>query len=486
MKSSVRYNHFLPSLLLSLILITLNIVRISAIPITIDETGYVPTEGYWETMFKSYPSANNHILQSLLRKLFIELFSDSVFFYRLDLLLAHMVFLVIAYRLMVLLFRHGGYVFAAFATLNLVSPWVFEFWGLSRGYGLGLMFMIGSIYAMLQYLNSGVARYLVVSVCCAGLSAYSNFSFLNVCAGLLGAFVVTRFIFRNSLPFRPKLFTELLCWVIPSIVFTLLFTGPLSVIKSGGELKYLGTSGFKADTVTSIVKCCIYDNGNRILTGTIVRIVYYGTLVISISWAAIWMKREKLAEFGQQLQTGIFLHLLLLIPFWGQLLQFHFFRINYVVDRAGIFFVLLYVLQLLYWLYVLKIVFLPQIRFVIAGLAILLGGFFFINVNVVRTYLWWFDACDLVVLKRMVGKEPHKKQLRIWVDWRLTPALAYNISHYFPGRYQVAESAPSLPQADTSFDFVYVFNYDTANLAVCYILDTTCLDCGLKLYRRQW
>ncbi len=482
-----RIYDLVPSVALSVVLIVLNVLRIIRIPITIDETGYVPTEGYWETMYKKYPSANNHILHSLFRKFFIETFNDGVFFYRIDLLIAQLAFYVFSYKLMQQLFKSGWMVFAGFASLALVSPWVFEFWGLSRGYGWGLMSMVGSIYLMVRYFEQAKLRTLMLSISLAALSVYSNFSFLNVYGGIIASFLIVCILLSTNETKRPGIIKQLLAIALPTAVLALLIVKPLMMVQSGGELNFLGAKGFKNDTVTSVLKCALYKSNESGIFPWVVRLTYYGTLVFSLFWIYALVQRQKFTYLLTELRTGVFLHLLLIMPFLAQVAQFHLLHINYLIDRAAMFFLLLYVIQLVYFFYFLHLAYSKNIQWAIGVVTLLLGGFFFSHVNLNRTFLWWYEEDDLKVLEKMASlTPPNSGKQRIWLDWQFVPAFTYDVIHFYPNRFSIIDNSRTLPIGDTSFQFLYIRPEDIPNVAPCYEkVGEYCGGGAFKLYAKK-
>ena len=133
-------------------LVVVNIIRVIQIPITIDETGVRADDTYVGLMINKIGSANNHILHSLFRKFFIDTFGDNIFTIRLDSLIAQFFYLFFSYAISNILFKKKGWVLGAFIMLNVASPLIFNFWGLSRGYALALTFMLVSVYYFLKYI----------------------------------------------------------------------------------------------------------------------------------------------------------------------------------------------------------------------------------------------------------------------------------------------------------------------------------------------
>lgn len=128
--------------------------------------------------------ANFHPLNLIVTKFFLTTFSDNLFFLRLGSMLAMVLYLVYAWRLARYCFGSPWLSGLAFILLNF-NPFLYEFWALSRGYGMAIAFMTASIFYVLRYLQSRSALHLVISFLFALVAVYSNFSLLYYYTGLI-------------------------------------------------------------------------------------------------------------------------------------------------------------------------------------------------------------------------------------------------------------------------------------------------------------
>ena len=190
------YKKHLPFIIIALVagtLITINLIRIFNVTITHDEALtyqlYV-THSYHDIIVNHSPSANNHFLNSVLAKFFIELFTDNIFFLRLPNLLAFITYLLLSVLIARKLFVNNWWVLFCFLLLQL-NPFMFEFWGLSRGYGLSICFMLAALYALLRFLQHPGLLTLTGMYLFLFLAVFSNLALLNV----LMAFSAIMFIY---------------------------------------------------------------------------------------------------------------------------------------------------------------------------------------------------------------------------------------------------------------------------------------------------
>ncbi len=337
-------------------LVVLNVLRIVNISITCDENGYGwngRLDSYRELWEDKFGSANNHILHSLLRKFFVDNFGNTLFTLRLDSLLAQVSFLIFSYLICRLIFKNRWWQLGGYIVLNLVSPLIFEFWGLSRGYGLALSFMTLSIFFLLKYSTDKKAAFLSWSFFCAILSVYSNFGYINYYVTLCIVVLLLFLLFPDNKQ-KVRFVQELLIVLVSSGVLALLIVGPLQYVYHNGELAFMGNAGFLQDTVRSLVTWGLALPGpaREKEVNVIVLSVVALTFFFGVFWCYVYLKkyRHKSAA-DQRIVYGVTFFALLILPVILLIGQHLLFNINYLTDRAALFFIILFTLNISYILY---------------------------------------------------------------------------------------------------------------------------------------
>lgn len=477
------------ALLISLALLILNTLRVLNISITHDETGYHTTEGYIDLMLNNIASANNHILHSLLRKFFVEIFTDSLFFLRLDSLLAQILFLLFLYKFLERLLSKWWLVIPAFLLVNTACPLLFEFWGLSRGYALAMAFTITSIYYLYAYITLCHLKLLMYSITVAILAVYSNFSYINCFVSLIGVVLIHRLLLYNYLNGKPTILHELIVIGIGSLLLAGLIYVPLTNVLGNGELAYLGNNGFIKDTVTSLVKDGILLSTRD--SGTIDFMIY---AVITLFWAAgiywivVYLKAVKQSkEVLVSLRFGIVLYLLLAISVVSVVVQFTLFGINYLIDRTALFFVLLFVLHFIYWLHYISIN-TPILGSIFLWILLwpAIDNFSKSEFNTHQTRLWWYCADDMAILKHIANApENQGKQVKLWVEWAHLPSFKYNISKFYKDHFYPITDHHLGVIKDTSYDYYFVAISSVGDVPPGYKHDTEVVNGGFILFRKD-
>lgn len=166
------------------------VIRASVQAVTIDEAmtfrnfAASPDPTHWGA------HGNNHILNTLLMRLFISIFGPSPAMVRAGAIIGAAVYVYAALRLAGMIARGAGLRWALFACL-IFNPLVFDFMVAARGYGLALAFLtlMIEVAATEQYVKGPKQDSRLIGICaacsiCAGMSISANFAFSFVVAAV--------------------------------------------------------------------------------------------------------------------------------------------------------------------------------------------------------------------------------------------------------------------------------------------------------------
>jgi len=188
--------------------------------ITIDEADTYLSHA--SRRFLGFPGPNNHLLITLLMRLFTKAFGVSAFTLRIPALLGTAIYIWAVMRLCRLV-SVQWFVQALLFLCMVFNPLIGDFLVAGRGYGLALGFlMLGIVYAAERLFIPVRAQrsWLIcaVSSACFGLSFTANFSFAFVDAAAMAA------VFLGAWLLRGCAFFELLASTAPAVVLTWLVT----------------------------------------------------------------------------------------------------------------------------------------------------------------------------------------------------------------------------------------------------------------------
>ncbi|MFK7810202.1 MAG: hypothetical protein AB8F74_20535 [Saprospiraceae bacterium] len=250
-KLSVKPIFYLVIGLLSFIYVA---IRAAKIGITFDESTtlgvFVPQSisaiySYFTLM------ANNHWVNTYLIKLLYTFTGmDTIFLARLPNLVAMLFFLYYLYRICndYLKGWWGLYLFM----LLLLNPFLLDFFGMARGYGLAISFMTAGVYYLMKYGEQKKESHAVIALSLAVFSALSNFTYL-IFFGAVYLAINSILFFKIEKPGN-----SLLIRINAIAIATLaLIYSPIDKLKAGDALWYGGTNNFYTDTLYTLVDSSI-------------------------------------------------------------------------------------------------------------------------------------------------------------------------------------------------------------------------------------
>ena len=135
--------------------------------------------------------ANNHLFNSYLGRLLYLLFEPNLFVYRLPNILAFLLFFYSSIQIFKGIPDKKTQFLAVFALS--ATPFILEYFALTRGYGLGMSFMLFMLVKLNQWLTENSFSSLVFALLAGLLSVFSNLVFLNsflITLGIVFLFLV--------------------------------------------------------------------------------------------------------------------------------------------------------------------------------------------------------------------------------------------------------------------------------------------------------
>ncbi len=479
---SFRDPVFCTIFVISISLIILDIVRIFNVALTFDEAGTYTDHTTYTTFMWSCISSNNHILNSLLRKFFIDTFSNNFFFIRLGSLLAFLVYLISAYKLCRLLFQKPLWAICGFLLLNMY-PLVFEFWGLGRGYSLAVAFMLASIYQILIYYSNNKNISLHLSFIYAILAVYSNFSLLDYYFGFAGFILLRPLFFKKD---QRSLVWECAALLLYTCILYLLIAGPIKKLIAAGEFYYGGATGIVHDTIYSLIGYNLYIQASDPHHHTIVHTITSFIVIFSVVPGIYWVVKYAIPASRKKTFTGCLLWVLFAAPVVATMLMHTFLQTKYLIDRTALFLIALFALQLCYWLYIITQQYPLTGNSVITILTILISYNFLTNINISATRQWWTDEFNVIVLKKIVRESQNKKDKnKLAVFWIFEPSLRYYTDGQYSKYFYSITGTRNEASDDTTFDYYYMPRDMADHISKRYAPDTSFHEGAFVLFKKQ-
>ncbi|MGB0978715.1 MAG: hypothetical protein ACPGVV_04930, partial [Croceimicrobium sp.] len=249
--------------LASMIFISLIILRALRIPLTHDEAytylHYVKQSWLGIILYKPPHIPNNHILNTLLVKLSVNIFGLNDFSMRLPNILMAMVY----YRYAAAIarkFRFPGIQLLAFFALGLQLYFI-DFFGMARGYGMGLSLSLASIYHLYCYRELNNGHHIWRTLLFAAFAVYANFTFLYAYMALVALLLLLYWLEGDKqtkslgILWRPV-------GIVTGVLALLIFL-PLKNIS--GDL-FGGNSSFWNDSIYGLSRILSYQQSSSVAT----------------------------------------------------------------------------------------------------------------------------------------------------------------------------------------------------------------------------
>ncbi|MGM0477647.1 MAG: ArnT family glycosyltransferase [Bacteroidota bacterium] len=295
---------------------------------------YIETGDIWSDT--AVLDANNHLLNSYLSRIMYLLFGENFFFLRLPNVFAFFIYFWSIVNILKGLNHRFNY-FVALVALNTI-PFVLEYFAMTRGYGLGMAFFTLSIALLIHWLKTQKTRVLFFCLLAGWFSVFSNLIFINSFVLLVVAVIAFIIIDRSTTTLKNAVFQ----------VGSLLLVGVLTVplidfglkLKNSGALYYGSLDGLWEVTGASLSQLVLFTANAFVKWGVII------ALLVMVTEAAVRYFELKWRDFLHNYFTIVLFFLVGNIIMTWSLATF--LAVNYPEDRAGIYFVLLFLIAAIY------------------------------------------------------------------------------------------------------------------------------------------
>jgi hypothetical protein len=442
------------------ILFTYTVLRARLLSFVHDESSsyfIINHIGHW------WSTANNHLLNSFLMIVCQKIFGESELSLRLPNLFAHLLFMIFSILILKKL-KDDILTTSGFLLLN-TNPFMLDFFGLARGYGLSLSFMMISIYYFVktQEAQHQYNKMLFYTFYFANLAILSNFMILNYYLSIIVVIFLSELINnkRTSLN-KWKLFFKLNSHIIIfNLIFLLFFMPILFFLKFKGAFFVGGKRDFWHDTVISLIKASLYSvvdqqkNISLIFFAILILVILNSILALYLS-----LKYRKLTLSTQFL-------LILIICIISPIVQFYLFDTPYPVERTGLFYIPLFFIMVIFGLKDFSAEFIKFSRtFCIPFLLLLCViscGHLIANINFTSTYVWSYDACTKKMMEDLRKEyDPAKGgKICLGVHWLFEPTVNY---YKMSRKFDALEVVTRAEFLNKNNDYYYFFEGEKDNL----------------------
>ena len=282
--------------------------------------------------------ANNHLLNSFIGHQTYKLFGDNMVLFRLPNLIAFIIYFFGTIKL-TKNFTTPFLKISSVIALNTI-PFIIEYFGYTRGYGLSLGFFVWGIHFFIHYQKTFQLKQLLLCYLFLLLAVSANLTIVNSALLILGINTTSPFFGREkmTLSFKIKEWgLHLFCVVglLPFIYFGLL-------LRAKGALYYGGLDGLWDGTGKSLSTLIFFTDSS---------VVQYIIILFFIISSFLFFRFLKKFSFKKWLQQPFVLLITVLFGnIIGILILANFMGVNYPEDRTAMYLVILSLLVLFYLL----------------------------------------------------------------------------------------------------------------------------------------
>lgn len=271
--------------------------------------------------------ANNHLLNSFVCRQIYRVFGDHLFLFRLPNVFAFVIFFYYAKKFAFKLKDPALNYLALVATLCI--PFIFEYFGNCRGYGISLAFFMGGLYHSNRFLESERTIDFGATFLFLTIALLANISLLNVA---LLIFIYLIFILTRNRSWN-WIYVVILGFFSLVLLFIIYYG---FMLKNAGALYYGNMEGIWDTTGASIVKYTFFLEGSAAFLTTI-------ALLMAVLFTGVRKYFNK--SFFDYFKFPNFNHFFL---FFGSLIMIELLakimHINYPEDRVGMYLIMLFLM----------------------------------------------------------------------------------------------------------------------------------------------
>ena len=439
---------------LSILLVIYSVFRAANLSMTHDESHTFlafHTQPIWPCFFSTHcwETANNHLLNTLLMQQSVRWFGVSELTIRLPNVLGQVVFLGYSIAIVRLFTWPFLTALAAFVLLNF-NPYLIDFFGLARGYGLSVAFFLAAIYYLLIYIKvPWPGLWPLLGLYVSGfLSIMANFTALNFifCLSCLQVSCSVYLVWSQKINLR-KVFGPLIIPVFFGLLLFFLLKLPISVLKEKGEFLYGAASAW--DTLKILAQDILY--GQNYLGGqTILCFLLFILLglIASIFLAIYYFKFSNAVTILPLVLCGLGLG-----AFSLMIIQHLWLDSSYLFNRKAILFIPAFTLMLISGLNQLRPVYQRVMSMVIL---ILLSWHLLRCLNLSFCREWWYDKNTKTVMRELNSQVKGREQpITLGTNWLFMPT-----AEFYRVTLKMDQIAPLVYdksiQGDGRFDFYFI------------------------------
>jgi hypothetical protein len=288
-----RFNQFGFIIIISTVF-TLLLYKALHLPVVNDEA---PTAvnyinfNVWQIMMYTDHWPNNHILNTLLVKLFVFLFGNHQLVIRLPNLLSFLVYAVGIFRINKSILKIESIFFLPAALFFVSNPYMLDYFGLSRGYGMASALATLSVSYLITGFKGSKNKHIWIGYLLSIIASYASFTLLDFWCGT--SLMVLFYFFSISEKQYKRLFRPAVILFIISLLYLALIANPMIKMHSTNEFQYWSSKGFYLDTIYPFIEYS--RSGSHLIlnpTSHLIAAFIFFTIAVNCFFIFVQLKRS--------------------------------------------------------------------------------------------------------------------------------------------------------------------------------------------------
>ena len=210
--------------------------------------------------FFSYNYVSFIFLNTLMVKPLIFVFGIDELVVRMPNILSFLLYAFGAYRIIISVLGKTSLFFIPASILFVMNPYLLDFFGLCRGYGVSIGFVTLSLSYLITSFKFSNSRHLWFALIFSCFASYANFTSLifwaSVCLFVLLYYVINR---KGENPLSNGKFALM---ILLGLGYAVLILNPILKMQNDDQFRFWTSNGFAEETVKSLVHNGVY--GSRI------------------------------------------------------------------------------------------------------------------------------------------------------------------------------------------------------------------------------
>jgi hypothetical protein len=429
-------------------------------PVVNDETPtaiHYSNFSVWEIMMYPDHWPNNHILNTLITKLFIIIFGNEPVVIRLPNLLSFILYAIAIFRINKMVLNVNSIFFIPAALFFVSNPYLLDFFGLCRGYGMSSAIATMSVSYMISGYMVSKQKHIWISYILSILASYANFTLL-VFWSAITLFVLFYYFSKSRKQLR-QIFKPTAILGIVTLLYLALIANPIIKMHSTNEFQYWTSKGFYWDTIYPLIQYS--RSGSYMILGGMSHLVaVFIFLTIAVNCVYIFIQFKKSNYNIKSLNQPVFVTtMVLLVTAFINIAQCHLLNTPNLHGRTALFFYPLFITVFVSFLALIPVsrARLTQkiIAFCFAFICIYHVADRF-RLDWVRE--WWFDGNTYEVLDYL-EKRYSNQTIKLKTSWFFYNSFAY---YCYTGKTPWLELFPydKSIELNTRADYYYIFSDD--------------------------